>query len=89
MTRLVTDPLLRAWLALVLLSAAGTALSVSAPAQAMPAGLGLALLALAFVKARLILLGYMGLAQAPSWRGGGVAALAVAALVLGLFYLIG
>jgi hypothetical protein len=60
------DPLIRAWGLLVGLSVAG-ALITRAPDVTGSAAL---ILAMAFVKARLILHHYLGLAGAPSWRRG-------------------
>lgn len=60
------DPLIRAWGLLVALSMAG-ALITRAPDVT---GLAVVILALSFVKARLILHHYLGLANAPSWRRG-------------------
>ncbi|MBV2361635.1 cytochrome C oxidase subunit IV family protein [Thalassococcus sp. CAU 1522] len=65
------------------LSLGSTALSL------LPQGgwaFGIAVLVLAFVKARVILLDYLNLRGAPSWRGGFVFATAVTLLVfLGLY----
>jgi len=57
------DPLTRAWLALVLLSGLATLLSTRAGHAA-----GAAILAVAAIKARLILTRYLGLAEVPAWR---------------------
>lgn len=61
------DPLTRAWAALVLLSAASTAVAMLPVARPVA---GVAVLALAGVKARVILTRYLGLARAPAIRRG-------------------
>lgn len=60
------DPLLRAWLLLVALSLVGAGVTLLPDHKA----LGLVVLGLSLVKARLILHHYLGLAQAPHWRQG-------------------
>lgn len=70
---MTSDPLLRAWLGLLALSVASTVLSVAVPAAAPGMVLtlsGAAILALAWLKARLILARYLGLAAAPFWLRG-------------------
>jgi len=57
------DPLVRAWLALVLLSGASTLLAHDRNGWAMAA-----ILLFAGVKARLVLVRYLGLERAPSVR---------------------
>ena len=69
----------RAWIALLALSAASTA--VAATGATGPA-LALAVLALAGIKARLILGAYLGLSTAPDWARG--FDLALALLLAGL-----
>lgn len=67
------DPLLRAWIGLLVLSAASTLIAVVVPVAAPGLMLklsGAAILALAWFKARLILAQYLGLAAAPFWRRG-------------------
>ncbi len=77
-----TRILIRAWLGLLGLSLLGTALSTGS-AGLMPAWVAaIAILILAWAKARLILLCYLGLAGVPGWRGGAMAALGVAMLIL-------
>lgn len=82
-------PALRAWALLVVLSLAGTALSLLAPATIAPVIPGLVILGLGWAKARLILLDYLGLAQAPRWRGGAVTVITLAVLILAGLYLAG
>ena len=82
-------PLRRTWLVLAVLSALGTALALVGWTGAARHAAGLAILALAFVKARLILLDYMGLSRALAWRGGAVGAVAAAALLFAGLYLAG
>ena len=86
MTRNATDPLLRTWVALLLLSLLGTALSIAAPGQIPAKLIGFAILAMGWAKARLILLSYLGMAKAPSWRGGAAAIIAFACLVFAALY---
>jgi hypothetical protein len=74
-----------AWGALLVLTGLGTALSTDLVALPVPVT-GLLILGLALAKARIILLFYLGLKDAPHWRGGGVAALTLCVLLLaGLF----
>ncbi|WP_243405111.1 cytochrome C oxidase subunit IV family protein [Pelagivirga sediminicola] len=78
--------LTRAWLALLGLSVLSTvaAAAISAGFDARVAGV--IVMALALMKARLILSQYLGLADAPSWRRGFNAALIVFVLIaLGLY----
>lgn len=82
-----SDPLIRAWLALVALSALATGVSLlrpDAPPWAATVA-GAAILVLAWLKARVILNRYLGLAAVPGARrgfGAGLGAFALAALVL-------
>lgn len=64
----------RAWIALLALSAASTAVATTG---ATGPALALAVLALAGVKARLILGAYLGLSAAPAWARGFDLALAL------------
>ena len=57
----------RAWVALIALSVASTGLAASG---ARGAGFVLVVLALAGLKARVILSAYFGLSAAPSWQRG-------------------
>ena len=82
-----SDPLVRAWLELVALSGAATAVALLRPdAPRWAATLaGAAILGLAWLKARVILDRYLGLAAHPAARrgfGAGLGAFAAAALVL-------
>lgn len=82
------DPLLRAWAALLVLSLGSTAVSLWHWPSGLLAVAGGLILALAWVKARVILARYLGLAQAPFWRRGFEIALAVFCLgLLGLYLL--
>ena len=81
------DPLIRAWLALVALSSLATAVSLLRPVSPPWAGTaaGAVILVLAWLKARVILDRYLGLAGVPGARrgfGAGLGAFALAALVL-------
>ena len=62
-------PLLRAWLLLIALSAISAGLTTGVVA-AIPIAPGLALLALAFGKAYVILSAYLGLSRSAAWRRG-------------------
>jgi len=80
------DPLLRAWGALIGLSLGSTLLS----SGVLPPGLtilsGALILTLAWLKARVILSRYLGLADAPFWRRGFEMSLAgFCLLLLGLY----
>lgn len=87
MTPRPADPLVRAWLALVALSGMATAVSLLRP-EAPPwaeTAAGAAILAIAWLKARIILDRYLGLAAHPAARrafGTGLGAFALAALAL-------
>ncbi len=67
---LPTDPLSRAWLALIALSAGSTAVAALVAMDLHRAAAGAAILLLAWLKSRVILSRYLGLAQAPGWRRG-------------------
>lgn len=74
----------RAWLMLLALSAASTALALAHPSlvgRAVPLA-SAALLVLAWAKARIILSDYLGLAAAPVWRRGFGLVLGIYALLL-------
>ena len=80
------DPLLRAWVWLIGLSLGSTAVSLWHWPPALTALAGVVILALAWLKARVILARYLGLAAAPFWRRGFEVALALfCALLLGLY----
>jgi hypothetical protein len=81
------DPLLRAWLALLVLSTAGTGVAVRQSAtSSLAPWLGALVLLFAGIKARLILVRYLGLAKSPSWRKGFTVLLVLLlGLLLGLF----
>ena len=88
MRRLLSDPLIRAWAWLV-----GLGLATTAAAEGIGAGLavpvlGTGLLAVAFVKARLILARYLGLDAAPAWRRGFEAAIGAFLVLLAGLYLV-
>lgn len=89
MTELSQKLRLRAWVALIVLTGLGTVLSL-VPGVGRASDLaGLAILALAWAKTRIILLDYLGLRAAPSWRRGGVAALSFVALLFAGLYMAG
>lgn len=78
--------LLMAWLALVGLSLGSTLLSLPFMARAPAGVLGLGVLLIAGMKARIILTRYLGLADAPFWRRGFDISLALfCTLLLGLY----
>ncbi|MFP7570543.1 hypothetical protein [Marivita sp. S2033] len=75
-----------AWAVLIVLSLASTLLSHTAVWSLWPLGAGIAVLALAWLKARIILAQYLGLAEVPSWRRGFEFALAaLCLLMLGIY----
>ncbi len=86
MSMMRSDPLTRAWLALIALSGL-SALAAAAIGRGYDARIaGGIVLLLALIKARVILSRYLGLADAPSWRRGFNAVLALFMLVaLGLY----
>ena len=59
-----------AWVSLIVLSIAATALSFPAINSYWPTASGIAVLILAWLKARIILARYLGLAAAPAWARG-------------------
>jgi len=77
-----------AWAWLLGLSLASTAVAALIESGAGTTAAGAAILGVALVKARLILLDYLGLAQAPSWRGGFVVSLGVFTALLAGLYLV-
>ncbi len=84
------DPLIRAWIGLVVLSALSTVLSVAVAHGALSGAMvsvgGALILTIGWVKARIILEQYLGLAQAPFWRRGFETVLAFYMLgLLGLY----
>ncbi len=76
------DPLFQAWLALVVLSG-GSALLAPQHGRAV----GVAVLLLGLAKARIILIRYLRLGQAPAWRRGFDAGLVLLIALLGGLYL--
>lgn len=78
--------LLRAWAGLVALGGATSLAAAVVGQPPIPLVAAAVVLALAWLKARLILRRYLGLAAAPSWRGGVDAAIAAyLVLLFGLF----
>lgn len=78
--------LTRAWIALIALSLGSTLLSLDLVPDGWQAASGAAVLMLAWLKARVILARYLGLAQAPSWmRGFGISLAMFCLLLLGLY----
>lgn len=81
-----TDPIFRAWIALLVLSGLATTISVLAGSVLDSRIAGALVLALALAKSRVILSRYLGLWQAPAWLRGFTVVLALFCLiVLGLY----
>jgi hypothetical protein len=80
--------LLKAWGGLAALGAATSLLAAVVGPPPIPTLAAALVLALAWLKARLILRRYLGLAAAPSWRGGFDVAIAAYALLLFALFLI-
>ncbi len=77
-----------AWGSLIALSLGATLLSLAGIWSIWPLAAGIAVLTLAWLKARIILSQYLGLAAAPFWRRGFEFALAaLCLLLLGLYLL--
>ena len=84
------DPLLRAWIVLIVLSAGSTGIAALRPALPHGAAMaaGAAILALCWLKARVILGSYLGLDAVPGIRRGfGVVIGLYLAAVLALYLL--
>ncbi|MCW2307741.1 hypothetical protein [Rhodobium gokarnense] len=83
------DPLICAWILLIALCLGSTAIALAVGSGLGPVALtaaGAAILLLSWLKARLILNAYLGLAAAPFWRKGFEITLALyALLLLGLY----
>ncbi|WP_296764194.1 nitric oxide reductase F protein [Sediminimonas sp.] len=83
-----TDPLLRAWGWLIVFSLGSTVVSLWHWPPHLAAVAGAAVLTLGWLKARVILARYLGLAAAPFWhRGFGIALALFCLLLLGLYLL--
>lgn len=86
MTAMVHDKLVRAWIWLLTLSVASTAIAFLVSEHYNTTIAGCIILGLALVKARLILSQYLRLAEAPLWRRGFNFVLTLFVLVaIGLF----
>lgn len=83
----IPRPLPRAWMALIVLSFATTVLSLVAGEHVWAAAAGLAILGAAWIKARIVLSWYMGLANAPIWQRGFDICLGIFVLTLAVLYL--
>lgn len=81
--------LTRVWLLLMGLSGVGTALSLVGGDQTAPWLVTLGIFGVAWAKARLILLHYLGLANTPHWRGGMMAVITFALLLFAGLWLAG
>jgi membrane protease YdiL (CAAX protease family) len=77
-----------AWVCLIALSFASTLLSLPGHWANWPVVTAVAVLTLAWLKVRIILSRYLGLAAAPSWRRGAEFALAMLCLLLLGLYLV-
>ena len=88
MTPRARDPLTRAWLALMALSAASAFVATGVSHGLFRTAAGALILLLAFLKARIILSRYLGLWQAPAWRAGFNLAIGLYCLALLSLYLI-
>lgn len=81
------DRLIRAWSMLLILGLATAALSVWAPRLAAPLT-GVAIIAIGFGKARIIVADYLELSRAPAWlRTAGVIGTLYGLLLIGLYAL--
>lgn len=67
---MLSDPIFRAWSTLLVLSAASVIASILVGAGVPQAAIGAAVFFLAWLKARVILLRYLGLWEAPAWAAG-------------------
>jgi Zn-dependent protease len=76
-----------AWLSLIGLSIASTALSFPVLSTYWPTATGLSVLLFAWLKARIILAEYLGLAAAPRWQRGFNHALGALCLTFSALYL--
>lgn len=86
MTAVRTDPLVRAWIALIALSGCSAVVSALVDGGLNRSLAGAAILLLALFKSRVILSRYLGLWQAPSLLRGFTITLGFfAALLLGLY----
>lgn len=80
------EALIRAWATLILLSIGSALLSLWEIPQEWKFLAGATILTLAWLKARVILLRYLALAQAPFWaRGFGISLALFCLLLLGLY----
>ncbi len=91
---MLNDKLIRAWIALLVLSATSTAVAIFIDRGTTASGVdwspvvaGVVILLLALIKGRIILSRYLGLEATRFWRRGFNAALTIYALVLLGLYL--
>lgn len=80
--------LFRAWGILIVLSLGSTVLSMIALPGLWMAVAGVSILVLAWIKARIVLAGYMGLVRAPAWQRGFDICLGLFAVMLVGLYLV-
>jgi hypothetical protein len=83
-----TDPILRAWLSLLVLSAASVVAALIAGIGLAESVVGVLVLLFAWMKARVILSRYLGLWQAPTWQSGFNWVLGLYCLLLLCLYLV-
>lgn len=83
---MIYSDLLRAWITLIGLSAVSTVVSIWSVPVEWQAAVGAALLGVAWLKARVILARYLGLAASPFWaRGFGFGLSLLSIILLGLY----
>ncbi len=82
------DPLLKAWLTLLALSAASVFVSKLDGSGVPIAAIGAAIFLFAWAKARVILLRYLGLWEAPAWASGFTWVLGLYGVLMLTLYLI-
>ena len=85
---MLRDRLWRSWIWLLGLSLASTATALSVTAGIAGPLAGVVILFLAYMKSRLILSRYLGLAEAPTWHRGFNLVIAIYMLLLLALYLI-
>lgn len=85
---MLTDPIVKAWASLIGLSGASVLVSLLLGSSVPEAAIGAAVFFLAWLKARVILLRYLGLWEAPAWAAGFSWVLALYGLLMLTLYLI-
>lgn len=82
------DPILTAWLILLALSGASVAVSQLEGSNVPIAVIGATIFLFAWIKARVILLRYLGLSAAPAWAAGFTWVLGLYGFIMLTLYLI-